>query len=117
MTMTTALRSTNLAVKFALEMAALAAFAWWGATVAGGALAVLLAIGLPAIAAVLWGTFAAPRAPRRLPLAPRIAFELIVFGLAAVALGSAASVAAGVAFAAVAVVNAVLLTVLDQWEQ
>jgi hypothetical protein len=115
--MTPALKSTNLAVKFALEMAALVAFAWWGATVAGGALAVLLAVGLPVIAAVLWGIFAAPRARRRLPLVPRMAFELSVFGLAAAALGSAASVAAGVAFAAVAVVNAVLLTVMDQWDQ
>jgi hypothetical protein len=115
--MTTALKSTNLAVKFALEMGALAAFAWWGATVAGGALAVLLAVGIPVIAAVLWGIFAAPRASRRLLLVPRMAFELTVFGLAAAALGAAASTAVGVAFAVVAIINAALLTVLDQWEQ
>jgi hypothetical protein len=106
----------NLAVKFLLELAALAAFGVWGASIASGPLAVLLAIGLPVIVAVLWGTFAAPRARRRLPLRLRAPFELGVFALAALALWSAASATWAVAFAAIAVVNAALLTLFDQWE-
>lgn len=110
------MRGLNLALKFVLELAALAAFGLWGASVADGAAAVLLAIGLPVVVAVLWGTFAAPRARRRLPLRLRAPFELGVFALAALALWAAESAALAVAFAAVAAVNALLLTAFGQWE-
>jgi len=77
---------------------------------------VLLAIGLPAVVAVLWGTFAAPRARRRLPLRLRAPFELGVFAVASLALWRAGWVTAAVALAAIAAVNALLLTAFDQWE-
>lgn len=109
-------KQLNLAAKFLLELAALAAFALWGASITDGAPAVVLAIGLPALAAVLWGTFAAPKARRRLPLPLRAPFELGVFALGALALWQAESVAWAAAFAAIAVVNAVLLTVFGQWD-
>ena len=110
------MRQANLVLKFLLELAALAAFGLWGASAAGGAAAVLLAIGLPVAAAVLWGTFAAPRARRRLSLSLRAPFELGVFALAALALWAAESAALGLAFAAVAAANALLLTGFGQWE-
>jgi hypothetical protein len=106
----------NLALKFLLELAALAAFALWGASIAGGLAAVVLAVGLPVVAAVLWGRFAAPRSRRRLPLRLRAPFELGVFALAALALWGAGSPAWGAAFAAIAAVNALLLTAFHQWE-
>jgi hypothetical protein len=106
----------NLALKFLLELVALAAFGIWGASIASGFAAVVLAIGLPVVVAVLWGAFAAPKARRRLPLRLRAPFELGVFALAALALWQAESLAWGAAFAAIAVVNAALLTVFDQWE-
>jgi uncharacterized protein DUF2568 len=109
-------RPLNLALKFLLELAALAAFGLWGASIASGPLAVLLAITLPVAVAAGWGTFAAPRARRRLPLRLRAPFELAVFGLAALALWQAGSLAWAAAFAAIAAVNAALLTVFDQWE-
>jgi hypothetical protein len=108
--------SLNLALKFLLELAALAAFGLWGASIADGAAAVLLAIGLPVIVAGLWGTFAAPRARRRLPLHLRAPFELGVFALAALALWRAESAILALAFTATAVVNALLLTAFGQWE-
>ena len=110
------MKQLNLVVKFLLELAALAAFGLWGASIASGIQAVLLAIGLPVVVAVLWGRFAAPRARRRLPLRMRAPFELGVFALAALALWQAASPAVGAAFAAIAVANAALLSVFDQWE-
>jgi hypothetical protein len=113
---TAALKAANLALKFALELAALAAFAYWGATVASGALAVILAVVLPTAMAVLWGRFAAPRAARRLPLAPRVVFEMSVFGLAAVALAAAGSPILAAALAVTTVANAALLTAWGQWE-
>ncbi len=111
-----ALRAANLAVKFVLEIAAVTAFAYWGATVSSsGVVAVMLAVGAPLIAIVLWGTFAAPRAPRRLPLRLRVPFELGVFALAALALRAASS-AAAIGFASVVIANSLLLTLLRQWE-
>ncbi len=109
------LRSTNLAVKFGLELVALGAFAYWGATVTSGAVAILLATAAPLAAAILWSRFAAPMAPARLPLRLRIPFELTVFGLAALALLRASS-AAAVGFGAVVIANSLLLTAFGQWE-
>jgi hypothetical protein len=109
------LEAVNLAVKFALELAAIAAFALWGAAVGHGLLAVVLAVLAPLCAIVLWGRFAAPRAPNRLPVRLRVPFELGVFALAALALLNWSS-AAAIAFSCVVIVNAVLLTVFSQWE-
>jgi len=110
------MKALNLALKFLLELAALAAFGLWGASITSGVVAVMLAIGLPVIVAILWGAFAAPRARRRLPLRLRAPFELGVFALAALALWAAGPAAWGAAFAVIAAVNAVLLTAFDQWE-
>jgi hypothetical protein len=109
------LKALNLGAKFLLELAALAAFAWWGGTVGHGVVSVLCAIAAPLLAAVLWGRWAAPRAKRRLPLARRVPFELGVFALAAVSLGTV-SVVAGCVLAAAVAVNAALLTAFGQWE-
>lgn len=106
------MKQLNLAVKFLLELGALAAFGLWGATVAG----VAGAIAFPLVAALLWGTFAAPKARRRLSLRWRAPFELTVFALGALALWASASVVIAVAFTAVAALNAFLLTTFDQWE-
>jgi hypothetical protein len=78
-------RAANLALKFLLELAAIAALAYWGATAADGVPAVALAVGAPALFIVLWGRFAAPRAAHRLPARSRIPFELGLFALAALA--------------------------------
>lgn len=110
------IRSGNLALKFGLELVAIAAFAYWGTTVGTGFIAVLLAIAAPLVAIFLWGRFAAPMSDTRLPLRARIPFELAVLGLAALALLSASAVGAAV-FAAVVLANTVLLTTLDQWER
>jgi hypothetical protein len=109
-------RAANLALKFLLELAALAGFAVWGASLAGGALSLVAAVGLPVIVAVAWGMVAAPKARWRLPLRFRAPFELGVFALAALAYRAAGSVTAAVVFASTALLNAVLLTVFDQWE-
>ncbi len=111
-----ALKLANLGLKFLLELGAFAALAYWGAKTGSGAGSVLLAIAAPAIAIGLWAIFAAPKSERRLPLAPRLAFELGVFALAVVALVAAGSPVAAAVFATLAVVNAVLLAALGQLE-
>lgn len=74
------------AVAFLSELAALAALAFWGATVPHGLVLRLLAgAGLPLAAALLWGLLAAPRAPiRRTPLV--VGTKVLVYGAAALAL-------------------------------
>jgi hypothetical protein len=111
------LRGSSLALKFLVELAAFAAFAYWGASVGSGATSVALAIAAPALAIVLWGTFAAPRSKRRLATAARIPFELSVFGLAVVALFAAGAPAAAVVLAVLVATSTVLLTRVDQWEE
>jgi hypothetical protein len=107
-------RAANLALKFLVELAAIAAFAYWGATCGDTAQSVLLGILAPAIAIALWAVLAAPKSERRLPAAARVPFELAVFALAAVALLAAHRAGLATAFAAVAAVNAALLLAFDQ---
>jgi len=109
------LKTANLALKFLLELAAFAAFAYWGTTVGTGVASVLVAIATAGTAIVLWARFAAPRSSRRLPTATRVPFELSVFGLAAATMAAAVSLLAAFAFALAFLVNAVLLTLFGQW--
>lgn len=112
----TSVRAINLAIKFGLEVVAVAAFAYWGTTIGGVATAIVLGIAAPLVAIVLWARFAAPRSEQRLPLHLRVPFELTVFGLATLALLTA-STAAAIAFIAVVIANSLLLTVWHQWEE
>lgn len=79
----------QLALRFGLELAALTALGVCGYDFAG----VVAAVGLPLVAAVLWGTFAVANEPYRAPNAPvpvagpvRLAIEALVFGGALVVL-------------------------------
>ncbi len=110
------LASANLALKFLLEVAALAAFAYWGANTGEMPWSLLLAIATPSAVAAAWGRFAAPKSESRLPLQQRIRFELTVFTAAVLALLAAGVPAAAVAMSALVILNAVLLTVLGQWQ-
>ena len=54
----------NLALAFALELAGLTAFGYWGVRTGTTTLAsAALGTAAPLTAAILWGVFAAPRAP------------------------------------------------------
>jgi hypothetical protein len=112
-----ALKAVNLAVKFVLELACIAAFAYWGASQGSGRLSVMLAIVAPAVGVVVWGVWAAPKSRRRLPRSTRVPFELTIFALAVVALLAAHQAVAAVVFAAVAVLNAALLAALGQLDE
>ncbi|MCP4419513.1 MAG: YrdB family protein [Chloroflexi bacterium] len=79
----------NLAVRFLLEIAGLIAIGYWGWHQGEGGLSIIFAIGLPVIAAGLWGTFAVPEDPSRSGKAPvpipgilRLALETAFFGFA-----------------------------------
>jgi hypothetical protein len=79
----------NLAVRFILELSALVAIGYWGWSQHAGWLRIGLAVGLPLLAAVLWGTFAVPNDPSRSGAAPvrvpgivRLVLELAFFAAA-----------------------------------
>lgn len=82
-----AARAGLLAVRFGLELATLAALAVGGWR-AGGPSAVrwALAVGAPLAAALVWGSYAAPKAPRRLRGAAHVGVEVLVFGAGVAAL-------------------------------
>ena len=102
------MKAANLAVRFVLELAALAALAYWGWGVTW-----VLAIAAPAAWIVLWATFGSPKARVKLSTPWRIVFEAVVFGAAAAALWAAGQeVGALVLFAAWAA-NRAALTALD----
>ena len=85
----------NLGVRLLLEIGALVGYGYWGWTVSEGILRYLLALAIPLIAAVVWGTFAVFEDPSRSGKAPvpvsgllRLIIELIFFALASYALFS-----------------------------
>jgi hypothetical protein len=109
------LRVTNLGVRFCLELAALATFAYWGATLPGGvALRTAVAVALPVAVAVLWGLFISPKARFPTGRLGRAGFGLIVFLASAGALAARGYATPAMTFAAVAVVSSVLVYFLPQ---
>ena len=70
--MLTVIQGSNLALRFLLELCALVALGYWGFhTDRGMGLKLVLGIGAPLLAAVIWGTFVAPKASVQLPGALR----------------------------------------------
>lgn len=83
----TLLKSINIGLSFLLELAMLAALGYWGfKTGQGRILGVLLGLGAPVLAAVLWGFFAAPKAATRLHGLGLAVFEIVLLGTGAAAL-------------------------------
>jgi hypothetical protein len=73
----------TLAVRFGLELAMLGIYGVWGWRAGQGLLAMILAIGLPLLAAVLWGAFVSPRAALAAPGIVRLLVEACLFAGAA----------------------------------
>ncbi|SFB56330.1 Protein of unknown function [Cohnella sp. OV330] len=110
-----AIKAANLALRFALELAMLAALGYWGFKAdAASAYRWMLGIGSPAVAAVVWGAFLSPKASVPLHAGLKLAIELAVFGVAAAALYAAGRPASAAALLGVWAVNRILIAVWDQ---
>jgi hypothetical protein len=109
------LRAANLALRFFLELAALAGLAYTGLRLGRPPLLNwALAIGLPAAAAALWSRFAAPTSTHRLRGASLVLFELFIFGSATIGLLLAGQPVLAPLLALTYAINRVLITA---WRQ
>jgi Protein of unknown function (DUF2568) len=68
----------------------------------------------PLAAAVVWGTFLSPRASVRLPTVPKVALRLAVLLGGAVALAAAGREWLAVAFAAIMIVDELVLVAIGR---
>lgn len=90
----------------------LAALGYWGFKSGDSAATQwLLGIGAPALVALVWGAFIAPKATVEVPRAVWIGLQVIVFGAAALALAAAAPSLA-VPFAIAAIFDGAALAVV-----
>jgi len=99
----------NLPVRFALELASLAAFAYWGWNATPRSVPrLLLAVGAPVSVAVFWGIFVSPKA--RIPTghSGRAFLGLVVFLAAAWSLQARGESRLAAAFAGVAILSSVV---------
>ena len=104
-------RLGNFGLAFAVELAGLGIFAWWGWRTAGSTpVRLLLAIGLPVLAMVVWGLFAAPTADYRGPVVTAVV-KIAFFGLAGLALWSLDHRILGVIFVLVVAANLLAIRV------
>jgi Protein of unknown function (DUF2568) len=107
-----ALKAVNLAIRFALELCAIAALFYWGTQTGDGLVSWLLALVAAGLFVLVWGTLLAPRAPRRLSMRARIPLELVLFGLAGLALALAGPSWLGIAFVVGAYANIAIVYAL-----
>jgi Protein of unknown function (DUF2568) len=104
------MRGINLALRFVLELCALAALAYGGWHAGGPVwLRILLAVALPLAAAVIWGRWVAPKASHPLPDPRRLIPEWVVFGGATVALAATGHPILAALFAVLAAGNRLVL--------
>lgn len=89
----------NLGVRFLLELSILASLGYWGWTEHNGIWRFLWGVGLPLVAAAVWGTFRVPNdpgpAPVTVPGLVRLLLELALFGAAVALLFAAGQRVAG----------------------
>jgi hypothetical protein len=109
------IKPTNLLVRFLLELCMLIALGYWGFSRAEtGLLRFVLGIGCPLLAAVVWGFWLAPASSRRLVEPWRSLAELILFGIASIALYRAGQPGVAAAFVLIYLLNKILIIL---WKQ
>ena len=108
-------KSVNLALRFLLELCALAAASYWGATGDWGrGRRLLLAVAAPVTVGVVWVLFVAPGATIHSPPAVRFLVELAVFAAAASALLRRGHLVLAALLSLCYAVNRTLMAVWDQ---
>ncbi|MCQ6557167.1 YrdB family protein [Paenibacillus mendelii] len=105
----------NLCLRFLIELCALTALGYWGFYAGKGYLVkIILGIGLPLLAAVIWGMFVSPKASIPTTGIIRFLLEICVLGAGGVALYAAKYDKLAILYAIVMMVN---LTFTYLWKQ
>ncbi|MGG3507596.1 YrdB family protein [Paenibacillus lautus] len=100
----------NLAIRFILELILLFSIGYWGFHFGSGLVAqVVLGIGLPLLAAVIWGMTISPKARIKLPLAVVLLIEFLIFATAVACQVSSGLITFAIVFAFVALVNRLIV--------
>ena len=106
------------ALKFLIELVG-----WAGTGVAafqlapGTPLGWVLAFAVPLAVIVLWALFVAPKAPRRLPIAPLVAVELVVFAVAAIGFAMIGWTVFALVFAVVVIPVEIILVATKSYDR
>jgi hypothetical protein len=107
-----AIKGANLAIRFLLELCALAAVAYWGSRVSDSTVGnVVVAIAAPVGMAAFWGILLAPNSRHRLEQPLRTLAELAFLAVAVAALVAVDQPVLAAILAAAALVNGLLLHV------
>ncbi|GAQ18155.1 conserved domain protein [Oceanobacillus picturae] len=105
----------NVMLRFLLEVLALVAIGFWGFQKGSGMItSFLLGIGVPLIIAIIWGVFFAPASTVNIPIWLKFGFEVVIFGLAFVALVSMRFSSSAYIFGLAVLINQTLLYVFKQ---
>jgi hypothetical protein len=105
--------ASNLALRFLLELAGLAALGYVGFQLSDGPVRWVTAVALPAVLAVVWALVVAPNATNGLAPSVRELIGSALLLAAALGLALAGQALPAMVFAALVLVNTVLLVVLD----
>lgn len=105
-------RALNDACRFGLELTALYGFGTWGLSSAQGATRYALCVAAIAVAVAYWGVLVAPKSRRRLRDPMRLGAEAVFFVCAGSAFLHSGRPLFGIAFGAIAILNAVLVRIV-----
>lgn len=108
------LQNLNLAVRFLLELCALAAVGYWGFHTGNGMMKWVLGLGAPIFIAIIWGVFGSPKAMIEVPTTLHFFIEIIVFGIPAIALYAAGKTQLAWIYGICVVINRLLMFL---WKQ
>ncbi|PPH27837.1 4-amino-4-deoxy-L-arabinose transferase [Rathayibacter sp. AY1F9] len=98
----------NAILRFLLELVALATFALWGFASWDLPWNIVLGIGAPVVAALVWALFLSPRAVLAIDIYGRSLIELLVMGAAALAWLDLGQPVVAIVFGVLAVVSGVI---------
>jgi Protein of unknown function (DUF2568) len=108
-------KAINLAVRFALELCAIAALAYWGFKTGDSTVtSIVLGVAAPVTMVVVWGMLVAPKARFSVPKTAKWLLGLAILLVAAIALVDAGSSTLAVVFGVLSTINAALMLFWDQ---
>ena len=109
------LKLINIGLRFLLELCIFAIFGYWGINTGDNTLIkFLLGLGSPVLFAIVWGTFLAPKSPRRLDEPWLFLLELVILGLTCWALYGTGKANLTLGFGSIYILNKILMVI---WRQ